>query len=177
MTAAERALLGVAKTRFDDPGDEGYGSDEGDDNDDDGEDASYAEPCFDPNKLAPAALAVNRQIHSEAAPFLYKQVFAFSTTYTLHFFLVEIGYKHRALLEKVVLYHAYQEHCMPMNLACNMLADATALKVLYIAQRLQRMIKRNVKTTAESVYKRMYLWLHAVARRTKRSDAWVDVLQ
>ncbi|OTA32549.1 hypothetical protein BTJ68_06780 [Hortaea werneckii EXF-2000] len=134
------------------------------------------EPCG----LAPALLAVSKQLHTEAVGFLYHQPLIFEEPHALHSFLAGIG-SHREYIRDVVLQHwGYRRGTKnAMNFAAfPLLGLCTNLKSLTFesAIGLRTRLNAQPEKVAELVYRNMHFFLEAYGAAKGRRDAAVDVI-
>ncbi|KAI7513040.1 hypothetical protein KC347_g1953 [Hortaea werneckii] len=130
----------------------------------------------EPAGLAPALLAVSKQLHTEAVGYLYHQPLIFEDTHALHSFLASIG-SHREYIRDVVLQHwGYGRGTKnAMNFAAfPLLGLCTNLKSLTFERGLG--YRAQPEKIAELVYRNTHFFLEAYGTAKGRKDAAVDVL-
>ena len=129
------------------------------------------------DRLVPALLAVNKQIHSEALGYLYQQPIILSDTYALHNFLSLIG-SNRPMVTNLTVQgwgsgrgtnHAMNVCIFPLLGLCtnleNLFLDCTIGWV------------RTPQGLARQIYRDGHYFLEAYGRAKGRKDAGVDVLE
>ncbi|KAF2438461.1 hypothetical protein P171DRAFT_491129 [Karstenula rhodostoma CBS 690.94] len=169
----ERAFLGRAA----DPPLQRNALRRNDDSDDEAETAQQAPPCDSFRPLAPALLAVCKQINTEAREILYDHEFWIKDTLALHSFLVDLGPRAAGYLKNVTLgewgfgrgvHKAYNHACFTALSAALNLEHFTFHGILSWSQ--------TPKAGATIFYRDAFPWLEAVGAAKGKVDAALDVI-
>lgn len=140
------------------------------------DESDEAEVAF--NHLSPNILAVNKQIHSEAIGYLYKQPLVLEDTMALHTFIAAIGPTNRLRISDLTVrgWGSGRGTHKAMNVASlTMLAGCTNLKSFNLDCNIGWL--RAPKHLARQIYRDGHYFLEAYGAAHGRKDAAVEVLQ
>ncbi|KAF2725313.1 hypothetical protein K431DRAFT_309479 [Polychaeton citri CBS 116435] len=136
-------------------------------------------PKETPYTLLPNLLAVNKQIHDEAASILYMQPIVVEDTIALHTFLASIGPNNTQLLQDLTVkdWGIYRGTMKTMNhCAMVLLAGAVNLKALHI-DCMSVWYRDNGKKLARQIWRESCIFLEKYGAANHRKHAAVDVLR
>jgi hypothetical protein len=128
--------------------------------------------------LAPALLAVNKQVRQEAMGFLYGQPMIFQHCSGLFTFLANIGTKNRALVRDVTIREwsygrgTFKAH---VGAAFTLLADCTNLRRLFIDCDFSW--GRTTRQMASALYRDGHFFFEAFGDANGKRSAVVDILR
>ncbi|KAF2825884.1 hypothetical protein CC86DRAFT_351960 [Ophiobolus disseminans] len=131
----------------------------------------------DPVSLSPCLLAVSKQIHQEGRDVLYANDFAFTDSFALYSFMLNIGPTAARNLKSLRLMGwGYGRGMKAYNHSCfAVLAWATNLDKLTIDTTPG--YSSNPKGAAEQLYRDAFPWLEAMGSAKGKVDAALDVLE
>lgn len=144
---------------------------------------SESESESKPNQLVPALLAVNKQIHSEAASILYKQEIVLEDTTALLNFLAGIGETNRKLVSDLTLRgfgSGRGSHKANNFASLTLLAACVNLKSLYFECKIcwhSYSRAGSASWLAKQIYRDAHHFLEAYGSANGRKDAAVDILR
>ena len=121
---------------------------------------------------------MSKQIHAEARAILYANEFVFADTFALYNFMINFGPTAAAKeLKKIRLLRWGHGRAMSMyNHACfAVLAWAENLTSFHVDASANGYY-RSTKSAAEKFYRDAFPWLEAVARRSGKADAALELL-
>jgi hypothetical protein len=126
--------------------------------------------------MAPALLAVNKQLFEEASSFLYNNELVFGDTVVLYAFLLNLGPTGVTHLKKIRLFNwndgnntkSYGNSCFALL--------TPAVNISSFVIQTGKTWYNTPKSAAQRFYRDAYPWLEAVGRANGKADAVLDIV-